>query len=213
MPGPHHRKPTNTAIRLARTGALTVMATAPLAVITGSALAASGADALTRAEHHEGGRWDDRNSDDRNSDDRNSDDRNSDDRDDADAGSDSDDRDDHGDDADGDGHGHGAGWSDDGDDAPSGSDADSSGSTSAGDARWNRMAQCESGENWDADTGNGYKGGLQFSDSTWRNYGGRQYAPSADQASREEQIAVAKKVERHHGWQAWPSCSHQMGHA
>jgi len=37
---------------------------------------------------------------------------------------------------------------------------------------WDAIAQCESGGNWAADTGNGYEGGLQFSPSTWRANGG-----------------------------------------
>jgi hypothetical protein len=81
----------------------------------------------------------------------------------------------------------------------------------ATDAQFDRLAQCESSRNWDADTGNGYKGGLQFNDSTWRAYGGSSYAPSADQASREEQIAVAKKLQRQRGWSAWPSCGSRLG--
>jgi hypothetical protein len=102
------------------------------------------------------------------------------------------------------------------DDAPSfarGSSGSGASSSSASDAKYDKIAKCESGQNWDANTGNGYRGGLQFSDSTWRSYGGRQYAPSADQASRKEQIEVAKKVQRDQGWQAWPSCSRQAGYA
>lgn len=97
----------------------------------------------------------------------------------------------------------------------SGSDVDDSGSASDSDqrdARWDRLAECESSQNWEADTGNGYKGGLQFSESTWREHGGREYAPSADQASREEQIEVAKEVQREQGWEAWPSCSEKLGY-
>jgi Transglycosylase-like domain len=88
----------------------------------------------------------------------------------------------------------------------------SSGSATAQEAKWDRLAQCESTQNWDANTGNGYKGGLQFNDATWRAYGGRQYAPTADQASREQQIAVAKKVQREQGWHAWPGCSNKLGY-
>jgi hypothetical protein len=78
-------------------------------------------------------------------------------------------------------------------------------------ATWDRLAQCESTQNWDADTGNGFKGGLQFTDSTWREFGGRQYASSPDEASREEQIRVAKKVQDEQGWNAWPTCSEKLG--
>lgn len=87
----------------------------------------------------------------------------------------------------------------------------SSGSTQSTDAQWDRVAECESSQNWSANTGNGYKGGLQFNDSTWRAYGGNAYAPSADKASREEQIAVAKQVQRSQGSRAWPGCGSRLG--
>ncbi|GEC06655.1 transglycosylase [Streptomyces spinoverrucosus] len=76
---------------------------------------------------------------------------------------------------------------------------------------WDRIAQCESGGNWHINTGNGYYGGLQFSAGTWRAYGGTAYAPTADQASREQQIAIATKVQRGQGWGAWPTCSTRAG--
>ncbi|MFF9625818.1 transglycosylase family protein [Streptomyces griseosporeus] len=76
---------------------------------------------------------------------------------------------------------------------------------------WDRIAQCESGGNWHINTGNGYYGGLQFSASTWRAYGGTAYAPTADQATRDQQIAVATKVQRAQGWGAWPVCSGRAG--
>ncbi|MFD4510729.1 transglycosylase family protein [Streptomyces sp. NPDC058457] len=76
---------------------------------------------------------------------------------------------------------------------------------------WDRIAQCESGGNWHINTGNGYYGGLQFSASTWRAYGGTAYAATADQASREAQIAVATKVQHAQGWNAWPVCSARAG--
>ncbi|MEU8654711.1 transglycosylase family protein [Streptomyces sp. NPDC048737] len=76
---------------------------------------------------------------------------------------------------------------------------------------WDRIARCESGGNWHINTGNGYYGGLQFSASTWRAYGGTAYAPTADRATREQQIAVATKVQRSQGWGAWPTCSTRAG--
>ncbi|MQY38782.1 hypothetical protein SRB17_67960 [Streptomyces sp. RB17] len=76
---------------------------------------------------------------------------------------------------------------------------------------WDRIAQCESGGNWHINTGNGYYGGLQFSAGTWRAYGGAAYAPTADQASRSAQIAVATKVQQAQGWGAWPVCSARAG--
>ncbi|MFJ8733032.1 transglycosylase family protein [Streptomyces bauhiniae] len=76
---------------------------------------------------------------------------------------------------------------------------------------WDRIAQCESGGNWHINTGNGYYGGLQFSASTWRAYGGGAYAATADEASRSAQIAVASKVQQAQGWGAWPVCSGRAG--
>lgn len=76
---------------------------------------------------------------------------------------------------------------------------------------WDRIAQCESGGNWHINTGNGYYGGLQFSAGTWRAYGGTAYAPTADQAGKDQQIAVATKVQRAQGWGAWPTCSARAG--
>ncbi len=76
---------------------------------------------------------------------------------------------------------------------------------------WDRIASCESGGDWHINTGNGYFGGLQFSASTWAAYGGTNYAPTASQASRSEQIAVASRVQAAQGWGAWPVCSGQAG--
>lgn len=78
----------------------------------------------------------------------------------------------------------------------------------APDTAWDRLAQCESGGNWKINTGNGYSGGLQFSPSTWRAFGG---SGPAHGASREQQIAVAERVLATQGWNAWPSCSRQTG--
>ena len=71
---------------------------------------------------------------------------------------------------------------------------------------WDRIAECESSGKWDINTGNGYHGGLQFAPSTWRAYGGGQYAPRADLATRAEQIAVGERVARSQGMGAWPTC-------
>ncbi|WP_347879778.1 transglycosylase family protein [Streptomyces sp. Tu 2975] len=86
------------------------------------------------------------------------------------------------------------------------------GSASAADAStWDRVAECESGGAWSADFGNGFYGGLQFSEETWAAYGGTAYAPSADLASRSQQIAVAEKVLAAEGPQAWPACGPLAG--
>jgi uncharacterized protein YabE (DUF348 family) len=73
---------------------------------------------------------------------------------------------------------------------------------------WDRLAQCESGGNWQINTGNGYYGGLQFNLQTWRAYGGSGYP---HQNSRAAQIAVAERVQQAQGWGAWPSCSSKLG--
>ncbi|WP_374774318.1 LysM peptidoglycan-binding domain-containing protein [Streptomyces sp. NBC_01310] len=73
-------------------------------------------------------------------------------------------------------------------------------------SEWDKVAQCESGGNWAINTGNGYYGGLQFSSSTWAGFGGKSYAPQANQASKAQQIAVAEKVLKVQGKGAWPHC-------
>jgi uncharacterized protein YabE (DUF348 family) len=79
----------------------------------------------------------------------------------------------------------------------------STGSTSA----WDRIAECESGGNWAANTGNGYYGGLQFDHGTWAAYGGTAYANNANGASKAQQIAIAEKVKADRGgYGAWPVC-------
>jgi hypothetical protein len=72
---------------------------------------------------------------------------------------------------------------------------------------WDRIAQCESGGNWHINTGNGYYGGLQFTQQTWEAYGGLAYAARADLATREQQIDIAERVQRSQGWGAWPVCA------
>jgi resuscitation-promoting factor RpfA len=83
--------------------------------------------------------------------------------------------------------------------------------SAAADSTWDKVAQCESGGNWAISTGNGYYGGLQFSASTWKAYGGGDYASTANKATREQQIAVAEKVLAAQGWNAWPVCSKKAG--
>ncbi|MGV3562944.1 MAG: transglycosylase family protein [Nocardioides sp.] len=74
---------------------------------------------------------------------------------------------------------------------------------------WDSLAQCESGGNWAINTGNGYYGGLQFSLSTWRAYGGPGYP---HQQSRETQIAIATKLrDASGGYGAWPGCAAKLG--
>ena len=76
---------------------------------------------------------------------------------------------------------------------------------------WDAIASCESGNNWSTNTGNGFYGGLQFTRGTWQAYGGGQYAATANQASRSQQIAVAEKVLAGQGIGAWPVCGKHAG--
>jgi LysM repeat protein len=73
---------------------------------------------------------------------------------------------------------------------------------------WDALAQCESGGDWTINTGNGFSGGLQFTPSTWRSFGG---SGSPEGASREEQIQVAERVKAAQGMNAWPTCSRSTG--
>lgn len=82
---------------------------------------------------------------------------------------------------------------------------------SSGNSVWDRLAQCESGENWSINTGNGYSGGLQFHPTTYSSYKLDGYPSQAHHASREQQIEVAKKVLAAQGWGAWPACSRKIG--
>ncbi|MFE3444357.1 transglycosylase family protein [Nocardia sp. NPDC059180] len=76
---------------------------------------------------------------------------------------------------------------------------------------WDALAKCEAGGNWRINTGNGYYGGIQFDQSTWERQGGTKYAPRADLATREEQIAIAEVTRARQGWGAWPSCTGRLG--
>ncbi|MFF3067897.1 transglycosylase family protein [Kitasatospora sp. NPDC057936] len=78
-------------------------------------------------------------------------------------------------------------------------------------ATWDKVAQCESSGDWSINTGNGFYGGLQFTSSTWAAFGGTSYAPQANQATKDQQIAVAEKVLASQGPGAWPVCSVQAG--
>ena len=76
-------------------------------------------------------------------------------------------------------------------------------------AAWDRLAQCESGGNWAANTGNGYYGGIQFSVASWQGVGG---SGRPDQASRETQIAMGQRLWNQGGWQHWPACTLKLGY-
>lgn len=76
---------------------------------------------------------------------------------------------------------------------------------------WDRVAQCESGGMWSADSGNGFFGGLQLTREMWERYGGTAYADRPDLASRSQQIAVAEKILADRGPDVWPSCAVTSG--
>lgn len=72
---------------------------------------------------------------------------------------------------------------------------------------WNALAQCEAGGNWKINSGNGFFGGLQFTQQTWQGHGGTRYAQRADLATPAQQMEIANAVLAGQGWGAWPSCS------
>jgi len=73
---------------------------------------------------------------------------------------------------------------------------------------WEKIASCESKGNWGINTGNGYYGGLQFSEGAWRSVGG---AGLAHEASRDEQIMRGKMLQEKRGWGAWGLCAKKLG--
>jgi hypothetical protein len=75
-------------------------------------------------------------------------------------------------------------------------------------ATWDALAQCESGGNWAANTGNGYYGGIQFSLGTWEAVGGTGYP---HEATREEQIKRGQILQASSGWGQWPACTRELG--
>ncbi len=79
-------------------------------------------------------------------------------------------------------------------------------------ATWDALAQCEATGNWAINTGNGFYGGVQFDQNTWERQGGLKYAPRADLATREEQIAIASVTQKSQGWGAWPACTARLGY-
>ncbi|WP_283251148.1 transglycosylase family protein [Rhabdothermincola salaria] len=81
----------------------------------------------------------------------------------------------------------------------------------SGGSVWDTIAQCESSGNWSMNSGNGFYGGLQFTQQSWQYVGGTQYAAMPHQASRAQQIAAAERLLARQGWGAWPACSARAG--
>ena len=80
----------------------------------------------------------------------------------------------------------------------------------ATDAEWDAVARCESGGNWAINTGNGFYGGVQFAAGTWASHGGNEYAPSAQLATKDQQIVIAERVLATQGRGAWPVCGRPL---
>ena len=77
---------------------------------------------------------------------------------------------------------------------------------------WDKLAWCESRNDWSAvSRGGTYRGGLQFDQPTWRSYGGTQYASSAHLASRTQQIDIATRLRAARGYAPWPVCRRVIG--
>jgi hypothetical protein len=75
--------------------------------------------------------------------------------------------------------------------------------------KWVLLAECESGNDWKINSGNGYYGGVQFSKETWRSYGGMLFGRQANFASPIQQVAIAERVLADQGRGAWPGCTKQ----
>lgn len=74
---------------------------------------------------------------------------------------------------------------------------------------WDRMAQCETGGNWQH-YGPTWSGGLGIYSGTWREAGGAEFASLPRDATREQQIIVAERIKDRHGWTAW-GCARTIG--
>ncbi|MDQ6947268.1 MAG: transglycosylase family protein, partial [Actinomycetota bacterium] len=69
---------------------------------------------------------------------------------------------------------------------------------------WACIRRRESGGNYATNTGNGYYGAYQFSESTWQSIGGTGYP---NQASPAVQDAMAQRLQQRSGWGQWSTHS------
>jgi Transglycosylase-like domain len=74
---------------------------------------------------------------------------------------------------------------------------------------WDRIAASETQGNWSM-RGSSFSGGVGFSNAAWDEWGGRQFAPNAGQATREQQIVVAERIRASVGLGAW-GCAKTLG--
>jgi len=73
---------------------------------------------------------------------------------------------------------------------------------------WLQLRECESGNNYQENTGNGYYGAYQFSAQTWADLG---YPGRPDLESPGMQDAAAMKLQAEAGWGQWPACAAALG--
>jgi hypothetical protein len=73
---------------------------------------------------------------------------------------------------------------------------------------WLQLRQCESGDNYGENSGNGYYGAYQFSQPTWTGLG---YPGRPDQESPAMQDKAAMQLQAQSGWGQWPACAAALG--
>ena len=73
---------------------------------------------------------------------------------------------------------------------------------------WLQLRECESGDNYQENTGNGFYGAYQFSAQTWSNLG---YPGRPDLEPPAMQDAAAMKLQAEAGWGQWPACAAALG--
>jgi hypothetical protein len=73
---------------------------------------------------------------------------------------------------------------------------------------WLQLRECESGNDYRANTGNGFFGAYQFSQPTWSGLGypGR---PDLEPPAMQDQAAM--KLQAESGWASWPACAAALG--
>lgn len=83
------------------------------------------------------------------------------------------------------------------------------GEKAARESVWDRIAACETQGNWSM-RGSAFSGGVGFSNAAWDDWGGREFALNAGQATREQQIIVAERIRASVGFGAW-GCAKRLG--
>ena len=70
------------------------------------------------------------------------------------------------------------------------------------------LRECESGDNYSENSGNGYYGAYQFSEETWQGLG---YSGLPSDAAPPVQDQAAEQLQARSGWGQWPACSAELG--